>query len=86
MASCNRACSVAKERNVIAGTYEAANYDELIDCPVEMGEFQLGRFRRARHSARNRDHGARAEARYDRMTADLAQLCETQIRMFEPRS
>ena len=26
------------------GTYEAANYDELIDCPVEMGEFQLGRF------------------------------------------
>ena len=24
------------------GTYEAANYDELIDCPVEMGDFRLG--------------------------------------------
>ena len=26
------------------GTYHADNYDELIDCPVEMGEFELGRF------------------------------------------
>ena len=75
-----------EERNVTPGTYEAANYDELIDCPVEMGEFQLGRF-----SVLDTPHeivitGRVPKLDMTRMTADLAQLCETQIRMFEPRS
>ena len=68
------------------GTYEATDYDELIDCPVEMGDFQLGRF-----SAMDTPHeivitGRVPKLDMPRLTADLAQLCETQIRMFEPRS
>ena len=68
------------------GAYEAANYDELIDCPVEMGDFQLGRF-----SVLDTPHeiaitGQVPKLDMPRLTADLARLCETQIRMFEPRS
>ena len=68
------------------GTYEAANYDELIDCPVEMGDFQVGRF-----SVLDTPHeivitGRVPKLDMARMTADLAQVCETQVRMFEPRS
>ncbi|MEO8188352.1 MAG: PDZ domain-containing protein [Burkholderiaceae bacterium] len=68
------------------GTYEAADYDELIDCPVEMGDFQLGRF-----SVIGTPHeivitGRVPKLDMPRLTADLAQLCETQVRMFEPRS
>ena len=68
------------------GTYEAANYDELIDSPVEMGDFQLGRF-----SVFDTPHEIAITGRVPkldmaRLTADLAQLCETQVRMFEPRS
>ena len=68
------------------GTYEAANYDELIDCPVEMGDFQLGQF-----SVLDTPHeiaitGQVPKLDMARLTTDLAQLCETQVRMFEPRS
>ena len=30
------------------GTYSAANYDELVDCPVELGEFWTGAFESGR--------------------------------------
>ncbi|MFX8036097.1 hypothetical protein ABTK80_21095, partial [Acinetobacter baumannii] len=26
------------------GLYAAAHYDELVDCPVEMGDFWVGKF------------------------------------------
>ena len=38
------------------GAYRAANYDELIDHPVETGEFAWADFRRRRRPARDRDH------------------------------
>ena len=68
------------------GTYEAADYDELIDCPVEMGDFQLGRF-----SVLGVPHeivitGRVPKLDMPRLTGDLADLCETQVKMFEPRS
>ena len=68
------------------GTYEAASYDELIDCPVEMGDFQLGRF-----SVLDTPHeivvtGRVPKLDMTRLTADLALVCETQVKMFEPRS
>ena len=68
------------------GTYQAANYDELIDYPVEMGTFELGPLRGARRAARDRHHRPRPELDMERLTADLARVCEAQIRLFEPRS
>ena len=68
------------------GTYEAASYDELIDCPVEMGDFELGRF-----SVLGTPHEVVVTGRVPkldmaRLTADLATVCETHVKMFEPRS
>ena len=41
-----------------------ADYDELIDHPVELGAFALGTLQRARRAARLRDRRARARARH----------------------
>ena len=68
------------------GSYVAANYDELIDHPVEMGTFELGSF-----SA----HGVRHEVAITgrvpnldmkRLCADLKKICEAQIALFEPET
>jgi predicted metalloprotease with PDZ domain len=63
------------------GVYRAADYDELIDHPVEMGRFTLASF-----SACGIDHeiaisGPHA-ADIERITADLARICAWQIRFF----
>jgi len=73
-------------RRLAFGTYEAAGYDELIDCPVEMGDFELGRF-----SVLDIPHeivvtGRVPKLDMTRLTTDLAVVCETQIKMFEPHS
>lgn len=65
--------------------YLAANYDELIDHPVEMGNFAYAQFEA---------HGVRHHLaitgvhRCDvaRLTADLKKICETQIALFEPET
>ena len=63
------------------GTYEAANYDELIDHPVEMGTFELATFK-----AGGVQHDiaitGRHRADMRRLTKDLKTLCETQIAFF----
>ena len=63
------------------GTYEAANYDELIDHPVEIGTFTLATFK-----ACGVQHDiaitGRHRAAMPRLTRDLKTLCETQIRFF----
>ncbi len=63
------------------GTYEAANYDELIDHPVEMGTFELATFR-----AGGVQHDiaitGRHRADMRRLAKDLKTLCETQIAFF----
>jgi predicted metalloprotease with PDZ domain len=68
------------------GTYAATDYDELVDCPVEMGTFALGRF-----DVHGVPHEIAVTGRVpkldmDRLTADLARVCEAQVRLFEPRS
>jgi len=68
------------------GTYQATNYDELIDCPVEMGTFELGRFEVLGVPHEIAVTGRVPRLDMDRITADLARVCEAQIRLFEPRS
>jgi predicted metalloprotease with PDZ domain len=68
------------------GTYIAANYDELIDHPVEMGDFALATFK-----AHGIPHDIVISGRVPnldmtRLQADLKAVCETQIAFFEPRS
>jgi predicted metalloprotease with PDZ domain len=66
------------------GTYGAANYDELIDHPVEMGDFELATF-----EAHGIPHDIVITGRVPnldmaRLQADLKAICETQIAFFEP--
>ncbi len=68
------------------GTYIAASYDELIDHPVEMGDFALATFK-----AHGVPHDIVISGRVPnldmaRLQADLKAICETQIAFFEPRS
>jgi predicted metalloprotease with PDZ domain len=68
------------------GTYIAANYDELIDSPVEMGTFALTTFK-----AHGVPHDIVITGRVPnidlaRIAADLKKICETQIAFFEPKT
>ena len=63
------------------GLYEALDYDDLIDHPVEMGEFVLISF-----EACGVPHDVvltgRFECDADRLAADLTKICEHHIRFF----
>jgi predicted metalloprotease with PDZ domain len=66
------------------GTYIAADYDELIDHPVEMGDFALGTF-----TAHGIEHDIVISGRVPnldmaRLQTDLQKICATQIAFFEP--
>jgi len=68
------------------GSYQAANYDELIDHPVEMGDFALASFK-----AHGVPHDIVISGRVPnldmaRLQADLKAICEAQIAFFEPRT
>jgi predicted metalloprotease with PDZ domain len=68
------------------GTYVASNYDELIDHPVEMGDFALATFK-----AHGIPHDIVISGRVPnldmaRLQADLKSICEAQIAFFEPRT
>jgi predicted metalloprotease with PDZ domain len=74
-----------KARRYGFGTYIAANYDELIDHPVEMGTFELGTFK-----AHGVPHDVVITGRVPgldmaRLTTDLKKMCEAQIALFEPK-
>ncbi len=64
------------------GLYRAADYDELIDHPVEMGTFTLAFF-----EAGGVRHDVVLTGRHDcdtaRLTADLADVCRWQIALFD---
>jgi len=66
------------------GRYRAADYDELIDHPVEMGRFALASFKAA-----GAQHDVAITGQHDadmaRFTTDLARVCALQARLFEPR-
>ena len=68
------------------GTYVAADYDELIDSPVEMGAFELATFK-----AHGVPHDIVITGRVPnldmpRLVNDLKKICEAQIALFEPKS
>ncbi len=63
------------------GTYRAADYDELIDHPVEIGEFALVSFR-ACGVPHDVAITGRQSADLTRLARDLKRLCEWQIRLF----
>ncbi|MEP7156985.1 MAG: PDZ domain-containing protein [Betaproteobacteria bacterium] len=67
------------------GHFCAENYDELVDHPVEMGTFAHASFVACgviHHIAITGRH----RADLDRLCADLKKICETQIRLFEPKT
>ncbi len=61
------------------GTYVAASYDELVDCPVEMGHFWSGSF--VARGVAHRFVVAGAPPSFDgkRLLADCKRVCETEI-------
>jgi predicted metalloprotease with PDZ domain len=68
------------------GTYLAADYDDLIDHPVEMADFALGTFK-----AHGIQHDIVITGRVPnldmaRLEQDLKAICETQIAFFEPKT
>lgn len=68
------------------GTYRAVDYDELIDCPVLMGRFAHRRFEVCGAGHEIAIAGRVPKIDLDRLSADLARVCERQIRLFEPRA
>jgi predicted metalloprotease with PDZ domain len=63
------------------GIYGAADYDELIDHPVEMGSFTLATFQ-AHGVPHDVAITGRHRADMDRLCRDLKRLCEWQIDLF----
>ncbi len=64
------------------GTYVAADYDELVDCPVEMGRFWSGEFRAGGMPHRFVVAGAAGSFDGDRLLADARRICEENIRFW----
>jgi predicted metalloprotease with PDZ domain len=67
------------------GTYLATDYDELVDCPVEMGAFWSAEFKAAGVPHRLVVAGAAESFDGDRLLADVHKICETQIRFWHER-
>jgi predicted metalloprotease with PDZ domain len=61
------------------GSYVAADYDELIDCPVEMGAFWSGTFKACGVPHRFVVAGAAPTFDGARLLADTQKICETEI-------
>lgn len=74
-----------KTRPGAFGTYMAANYDALIDHPIELGEFLTVEF-----DACGTPHdivlAGRFDADTDRLRADVSKICDAIIRLFEPEA
>ncbi len=66
------------------GDYQARDYDELIDHPVEMGVFEVAGF-----DAGGARHEIVVSGRHDgdlpRFVRDLQRICSAHARLFEPR-
>ncbi|NMM86904.1 peptidase M61 [Rhodococcus sp. SRB_17] len=61
------------------GLYQAADYDELVDCPVEMGAFWSARFHAGGVPHRIVVAGAAPSFDGQRLVADTRKICETAI-------
>jgi len=68
------------------GTYLAADYDDLIDHPVEMADFALGTFKAHGISHDIVITGRVPNLDMARLQQDLKAICEAQIAFFEPKT
>jgi predicted metalloprotease with PDZ domain len=68
------------------GTYVAANYDELVDCPVEMGAFWSGSFKACGIEHRFVVSGTTPAFDGERLLRDSQKICETAIRFWHGNS
>jgi predicted metalloprotease with PDZ domain len=64
------------------GVYAAASYDELVDCPFEMGTFWIGRFTACGVPHRFVVAGAAPSFDGKRLLADTQKICEANIRFW----
>ncbi len=64
------------------GTYTAANYDELVDCPVELGPFWSGTFTACGVPHRFVVAGSLPGFDGARLLADTKKICEEEIRFW----
>jgi predicted metalloprotease with PDZ domain len=64
------------------GLYQAANYDELVDCPVELGAFWSGSFNACGVPHRFVVAGALPSFDGDRLLADTQKICEAAIQFW----
>jgi len=64
------------------GSYLAANYDELVDCPVEMGDFWSATFKAGGITHEFVVAGATPAFDGARLIADSQKICEAQIRFW----
>jgi predicted metalloprotease with PDZ domain len=67
------------------GTYLAPDYDELVDCPVEMGRFWSGEFKAGGVPHRLVVTGAAESFDSARLLADTQKICESQVRFWHDR-
>ena len=68
------------------GLYTAAHYDELVDCPVEMGQFWRGSFMAGGVHHEFVVAGAAPSFDGERLLADTQKICETEIAFWHPDS
>ncbi|HSV47347.1 MAG TPA: peptidase M61, partial [Ramlibacter sp.] len=64
------------------GSYEAETYDELVDCPVEMGTFWSGEFKAGGVPHRLVVAGASESLDAQRLLADTQKICEAEVRFW----
>ncbi|WP_416559475.1 M61 family metallopeptidase [Limnohabitans sp. yimb22184] len=64
------------------GLYQAAHYDELVDCPVELGTFWSGSFTACGIPHHFVVAGALPSFDGDRLLADTQKICEAAIRFW----
>ncbi len=64
------------------GLYQAADYDELVDCPVELGTFWSGSFKACGIEHRFVVAGALPSFDGARLLADTQKICEAEIRFW----
>ena len=66
------------------GRYRADNYDELVDCPVELGAFFSGTFQARAVPHRFVVAGATASFDSARLLADAQKICAAQLGFWHP--
>lgn len=80
-----RVATGLKARDVDAagfGTYAASGYDELVDCPFELGDFWQGQFKAGGVPHRLVVAGAPASFDSARLLEDTRKICEAEIRFW----